>query len=407
MHVVIVGGGQAAAQVITSLAQQGFRGQLTLMSAEPHLPYQRPPLSKKFLAGALSEDRLHLKPEAFYARAGATLKTGVEVRAIDPESKEVVVDATQVSYDRLVLALGGQARALRVPGAELEGIFTLRTIEDVRAIQTHFHPRARLVVVGGGYIGLEVAAVAAAEGLDVVVLEAAPRLLARVAHEAVAQFLYDRHAQAGVRLETDVQVCAFQGEGHVRQVLTAQGGCYEADLVLVGVGLVPNTQLAHEAGLDVEDGILTDQRGLTSDESIYAVGDCARYWDPLYEARVRLESVPAAIFGGKRVAAALSGEEPPPWEAPWFWSDQYAVKLRIAGLPLGCDETVVRRSQAGSQGGSQGGLSVFHLARGVLRAAETVNRPVDFMASRRLIEDRKKLQVSALEDETVDLRRFV
>ena len=403
MHVVVVGGGQAGAQVVASLSKKAF---VTLIGAEPHLPYQRPPLSKKFLAGELDQNRLFLKPKIFYKDVNVI--TGAKVTAIKRRAQKVVVGDTAVSgdttvsYDRLVLALGGTARLLPVPGVSMGGIFTLRTIEDVRAIQGRFYRGARLVVVGGGYIGLEVAAVAATQGLDVVVLEAAPRLLARVAHTSVAQFMHRRHTQAGVRLKTNVQVSAFERaktqEGTIH-VLTKQGQSYEADLVLLGVGLVPNTALAENAGLETKDGILTDERGMTSDASIYAVGDCARFFDPLYKEHVRIESVPGAIFGGRRVAAALLGDEAPPAEAPWFWSDQYDTKLRIAGLPLGCNETVVREGTDG--------LTVFHLKRGILRAAETVNRPKNFMAARRLIEARTKLSAAQLADETVDLRRFL
>jgi len=397
--VVVIGAGQAAGQLVASLAQEGFRGSLTLVGDEPHLPYQRPPLSKKFLAGEIEMDRLSLKPAAFYDKTGARLLLGRRAMAIDRPARCLVLDdGSRLDYSTLVIATGSRPRKLALPGAALDGVFYLRTIADVSALRARFAAGRSLVVVGGGYIGLELAAVAAKKGLRVTVLEQAPRLMARGVGAIVSDF-YDRlHREEGVAVHTGAAVRGFEGDGSIRGVVCG-GTRFDADMVVIGAGAVPNVELAQEAGLAAHDGIAVDARCRTGDPLIYAIGDCTNQHHPLFDRKLRLESVHNALEQTRIAAASICGRPAPAMQVPWFWSDQYDVKLQMAGLPAGATETVLRGDPRSGRS-----FAVFHLSDGVLIAVEAVNRAAEFMMSKPLIAERARVDRCKLADERVPVK---
>ena len=396
---VIVGAGQAAGQLVASLAQDGFQGEVCVVGDEPHPPYQRPPLSKKFLAGEIELDRLYVKPAAFYDKAGTRLMLDRRVERIDrPAQAVVLAGGGRLAYSTLVIATGSRPRRLDLPGATLDGVFYLRDIADVTAIRARFTPGKSLVVVGGGYIGLELAAVAAKQGLAVTVLEQAPRLMARGVGPVVSAF-YDRlHREEGVRVHTGTVVDGFEGSGVIEGV-ACQGDRYPADIVVVGAGALPNVELARDSGLAVEDGIVVDAHCRTEDEAIYAIGDCTSQFHPLFDRRLRLESVHNALEQARIAAASICGRPLPAVQVPWFWSDQYDVKLQMAGLPAGHDQSIVR-------GDAERGRSfaVFYVREGTLLAVDAVNRAPEFMMSKLLIAERARVDPSRLGDERVAMK---
>ena len=333
---VIAGAGFAAGEFAIRLRQGGYPHPITLIGAERHLPYHRPPLSKAYLSGAASDDALLLRPDTAYAKAEITFLGGTQVTAIDRAAKRITLDGGDaVPYDRLVLATGGHARRLNCPGATLDGVLALRTLDDVAAIRARMQPGARLVIIGGGYIGLEVAAVAIKQRVAVTVVEAAPRVLARVAGAEISAFYEQAHRDAGVTILTGASVTALtpaaDAPGHVGGVALADGSELPADFVIAGVGLIPNDGLARDAGLRVENGIWVDEYCRTEDESILAIGDCANHPSAFLGRRVRLESVPNAIEQARVAADTILGKMLPYAAIPWFWSDQYDLKLQAVG----------------------------------------------------------------------------
>jgi 3-phenylpropionate/trans-cinnamate dioxygenase ferredoxin reductase component len=387
---VIIGAGQAASQLVASLAQDGFAGEVCLVGDEPHLPYQRPPLSKKFLAGELALDRLYVKPAAFYEKAGSRLMLGQRAERIDRAGRAVLLaDGSRLPYSTLVLATGSRPRELPLPGA-----FYLRNIADVDAIRPRLAPGKSLVVIGGGYIGLELAAVAVKLGVGVTVLEQAPRLMARGVGPVVSQFYTRMHGEEGVVIRTGAVVRGLEGNRVVRE--DAQ---YDADIVVVGAGAVPNVELAREAGLTAEDGIMVDAECRTEDPAIYAIGDCTSQHHDLVGRRLRLESVHNALEQARIAAAAICGRKPPVIQVPWFWTDQYDVKMQMAGLSADHDQAVVR-------GDAERGRSfaVFYLRGGTLIAVDAVNRAPEFMMSKQLIAERARIDPARLGDESVAMK---
>jgi 3-phenylpropionate/trans-cinnamate dioxygenase ferredoxin reductase subunit len=387
---VIIGAGQAASQLVASLAQDGFQGEICLVGDEPHLPYQRPPLSKKFLAGELALDRLYVKPAAFYERAGSRLLLGQRAQRIDRAGRAVLLaDSSRLPYSTLVLATGSRPRELPLPGA-----FYLRNIADVDAIRGQLAPGKSLVVIGGGYIGLELAAVAVRLGVAVTVLEQAPRLMSRGVGPVVSQFYARLHGEEGVVIHTGAVVRGLEGKRVV-----CEDAAYDADIVVVGAGAVPNVELARDAGLAVEDGILIDAECRTDDASIYAIGDCTSQHHDLAGRRLRLESVHNALEQARLAAAAICGRKPPAIQVPWFWTDQYDVKMQMAGLSAGHDQAVVRGNPETGRS-----FAVFYLREGTLIAVDAVNRAPEFMMSKQLIAERAKIDPARLGDEGVAMK---
>lgn len=399
--IVIIGAGQAAAQAVVSLRSEGYEGPITLIGDEAEPPYQRPPLSKKFLAGEIGFDRVELKPAEFYAQANCKLMLGTRVSAIEPKAKTVATgDGHAISYDKLLIATGSRVREINVPGFDLNGVHYLRSVGDVSEIQAHFKPGAKMVVVGGGYIGLEVAAVAKKNGIDVTVIETADRVMARVVDPIVSRFYERIHREAGVDIRTDMTVAGFEGvDNKVTAVVSGSGDKIPCDFVVVGIGIIPNTELAVNAGLKVENGIVVDACTRTSDPDIFAAGDCTNHPSTVYDRRLRLESVQNAIEQGKTAAAAMMGKEKPYDQVPWFWSDQYDLKLQIAGLSAGYTQAVTRGNPE-----SDRSFAVFYLKDGVLIAVDAVNRPPEFMMSKMLIAQHAKLDPARLADESINMK---
>lgn len=401
--VVIVGAGQAGGEAAARLRAAGFVGEITLIGEEPAPPYQRPPLSKKYLAGELPLDRVLLKPREAYEELGVSLLTGRKVGWIDRPNKKVRLDGAQeLTYDWLILATGSRARRLPVAGADLPGVHVLRTIADVDAIRPSFTPGAQLAVIGAGYIGLEVAAIARSLGLDVTIIETALRPLARVAGEALAGFFLDEHTRQGVRFALGAQAAVIKGDDRARAVGLSNGAEVRADCVIAGIGIVPETSLAETAGLTVKDGVVTDAATRTSDPSIFAIGDCARRPLAHYGGQLgRLESVHNALEGAKLAAAAIAGTAPPALEAPWFWSDQYDLKLQIAGLFSGHDSVVVRGDISARR------FAVFYLLGDRLLAVDAVNSPAEFLGGKQLIQRHARLDPSRLSDISTPFKEIV
>jgi len=401
-HIIIVGAGQAADQTVHTLRRKGFTGKLTVVGDEPWLPYQRPPLSKKFLAGALERDRLLFHPEHFYVEHAVETRLGRRVEEIQRDARRIRLDdGTQLAYDALVLATGSRARPLLVPGADLEGVHTLRTIDDVDRIRKGMSTRGRLVVIGGGYIGLEAAATARELGLDVTVLEMADRVMSRVTCSEVSRFYETEHARHGVRILNNSRVQSLSGDagsGRVKAVLTEDGAEHPADLVIVGVGVVAADELAAAAGLECANGIVVDEYCVTSDAAIYAAGDCTNHPNPHYGRRLRLESVDNAFEQGASAAQNLLGLRTAHDKVPWFWSDQYDLKLIIVGICQGHDAAVVRGSPAART------FSVCYLRAGELIAVDSINSPKDQMAARKLIAARARPDPTRLADPAVPLK---
>ena len=400
MHkVVIAGAGHAAGQVVASLRQYGFDDEILLVGEEAWLPYQRPPLSKKFLAGKVPAQRLYFKPPDFYDshRIGRCLDT--RITAVDRESRNIMTAAGErIAYDTLVLATGSRARRIEVPGSDLDGLHYLRTIDDVARIRAGLDTARRVVIIGAGYIGLEVAAVARELGHSVTVIEMADRVMSRVVSPAVSRFYEAEHAAHGVKLELSTALEAFEGDTKVAAIRLSGGRSIPADLVIAGVGIAPNTELAASAGLEVDNGIVVDAHCRTADDDVYAVGDCTSHPNEIYGRRIRLESVHNAIEQAKTAAANICGDGAVYSEVPWFWSDQYDIKLQIAGLSEGYDAVVVRGEPATRS------FSCLYLRDGVLIACDAVNSPRDFVQSKALIAARRTIAPERLADSSLPLK---
>ncbi len=403
-QILIVGAGQAAAQAIDTLRRKGFKGALTLVGAEPHLPYQRPPLSKKYLSGALEPERLLIRPAHFYAEHFVDARLGRRAEHIDRQVRTVRLDdGTVLHYDALLLATGTRPRPITVPGSNLGGVHYLRTITDANDIRADMMPGRRLVIVGGGYIGLEVAATARELGLEVTVLEMADRVMSRVTCREMSSFYESEHSRRGVRIACNARVRAFEGTGEagaarVGAVVCEDGSEHPADIVLVSAGAVPTDELAQAAGLECSNGIVVDQHCRTSDPHIFAAGDCTNLPSIHYGRRMRLESVDNAFEQATSAALNMLGIPTPHDKVPWFWSDQYDLKMIIVGVCSGHDALVMRGSPASRS------FSACYLYRGELIAVDTVNNPKDQMAARKLIAARARPDPIRLANPTIALK---
>jgi len=400
--IIVVGGGHAGAQSVDSLRRDGFAGRLVLVAAEPVLPYQRPPLSKKFLAGEFDADRLPIRHAQYYETIHCETLLGNAATGIDAAGHVLTLaDGTRIPYARLVLAVGGYARPLPVPGADLDGVHVLRTVADVNAIRARIQPGLRAAIVGAGYIGLECAATLQKLGLEVTVIEMMDRVMSRVVAPDMSRFYRKEHESHGVKVLTGRKVSAFAGDGRLAAVECTDGTRVAADLAIVGIGLVPDTRLAAAAGLACDDGIRVDEHCRTSDPDIYAVGDCCNHPNPRYGRRVRLESVDNAFEQAKTAAANICGKVTVHDKVPWFWSDQYELKLQIVGLGQHCDQVVLRGDP------DSRAFSCCYLRDGELIALDAVNHGKDFMAARRMIAERARPDPVRLADATVPLKETV
>ncbi|WP_113911120.1 NAD(P)/FAD-dependent oxidoreductase [Roseovarius dicentrarchi] len=398
--IVVIGAGQAGASLVARLRSGGFDGAITLIGEEAVPPYQRPPLSKGYLLGEMALERLYLRPARYYEEAQIDLRLNARVDRIDPAARHVHVGDEVLPYDTLVLTTGSVPRRLPAAiGGALDGVHVVRGLEDVDAMGPRFGPGAKVLIVGGGYIGLEAAAVAAKKGLDVTLVEMADRILQRVAAPETSDFFRKLHRAHGVDIREGVGLDRLLGEGRVTGARLSDGSEIDADFVIVGVGIAPGTALAEAAGLTIDNGIAVDAQGRSSDPAIWAAGDCASF--PYREGRLRLESVPNAIDMAECVADNIMGAGKPYVPQPWFWSDQYDVKLQIAGLNIGYDRVITR------PGSSDGSASFWYYAGDRLLAVDAMNEPRAYMVGKRLIDAGKSPPASAVADPGTDLKSLL
>lgn len=400
--VVIVGAGHAAGQLYASLVAGGYKGKIQIIGDESFVPYQRPPLSKQYLKGEYERERLYLKTEAFYRDSGVELLLNQRVVQINREEKKVLLqEGDALRYDKLVLATGTQPRKLSINGPERTGIHYLRSIEDADRIRPMLVQGEKLLICGGGYIGLEVAAVAVERGMNVTLLEISPRILNRVAPQEIADFYTSLHQERGVHIRTGVTATDFEGETAVESVLCSDGHRLDIRHVVIGIGVLPNDQLARAAGLDVDNGIKVNAFCQTSDPDIYAAGDCTQHWSTLYQRHVRLESVQNALGQARVVAANLCGQRIAYDEVPWFWSDQYNLKLQIAGLVDEYDQVIIRGRL------EEKAFAIFYLKETCLKAVYAINSPQEFIFSKSLIAKKTHLDTQMLADTSIPMKQMV
>ena len=399
---IIIGASHAAAQLAPSLRQEGWDGDIIVIGDEPYLPYHRPPLSKTFLAGEKSAEDLAIRPAAFYDKNNIQFRQG-RVTAINRDTQTVALqEGEQLPYDKLALCMGSRVRKITLPGSELEGVHYLRDIADVEGIKKQVKKGNHVVVIGGGYIGLETAAALKKLGLNVVVLEMADRVLQRVTAPELSEFYTRIHTEEGVHIHTGMAVSAIVGDGKAEKVVCSDGTEFSANLVIVGVGILPNTELAEEAGIEVDNGIIVDEFCHTNDPNIVAAGDCTNHYNKIYRRRLRLESVPNAGEQGKSAAASICGENKEYKSLPWFWSDQYDLKLQIAGLSQDYDQVVIRGDKQKSRS-----FAAFYFKDGQLISADCVNRPQEFMLSKKLIAEKLTIQPDQLADESIPVKALL
>ncbi|MFT7134638.1 NAD(P)/FAD-dependent oxidoreductase [Sulfitobacter sp.] len=398
-HVVVIGAGQAGSSCVAKLRNSGFEGKVTLIGAETAPPYQRPPLSKAYLLGDMTLERLFLRPESFYSDYNIDLMLGTHVDSIDPASQTIRVNGDDMAYDSLVLTTGSVPRRLPAGiGGALDGVHVVRDLADVDAMAPRFTKGARVLIVGGGYIGLEAASVASKLGLNVTLVEMGERILQRVAAPQTSDFFRDLHRSHGVDIREGVGLERLIGDTHVTAARLSDGSELPVDFVIVGVGIGPATALAEAAGIEVDNGIKTDSHGRTSVPNVWAAGDCASF--PYRDTRIRLESVPNAIDQAECVAENIMGADKEYVAKPWFWSDQYDVKLQIAGLNTGYDRVITRRTDDDS-------VAFWYYSGTELLAVDAMNDPRGFMIGRRLIEAGKSPAPDLIENPKTDLKALL
>ena len=397
--IVIIGAGHAAGQAAASLRQAKFEGPITIIGDEAHVPYQRPPLSKQYLAGTQLADKVYLRAEKFYADKDIQLMLDTRATQIDPSTKTINLDNGEtIAYEKLLISTGSRPRKLSIEGSDLSGIHYLRTMDDVDGIRADVKPGANLVIVGGGYIGLEVAAVGIELGMNVHVLEMEERILQRVTTPEMSAYYHKLHTDRGVHIHTQTGVTGFSGNGSVEKVLCGDES-FDADIVIVGIGIIPNTEIAEEAGIHCENGIVVDDHCRTSDPDIYAAGDCTNHPNPLMNKRLRLESVPNAMDQARVSTANMLGDDKVYAAIPWFWSDQYDLKLQMVGFSADGDSQVLRGDMDTHQ------FAIFYLKDGKVVAADAVNSPKEFMLCKQLVG--KPADPAKLADPETDLKSLL
>ena len=397
--VVIIGAGHAAGQAAASLRQAKYAGDITIVGDEAHIPYQRPPLSKAYLKGDQSADKVYLRAESFYADRDIAMKLSTRATAIDTTAKTVALSTDEtLHYDHLLISTGSRPRKLSIDGSDLPGIHYLRTMDDVDGLRDGMQADANLVIVGGGYIGLEVAAVGRELGLNVHVLEMEERILQRVTTPEMSAYYRQLHEGRGVKIHTSTGVTGFAGDGKVEEVICGDQR-FPADIVIVGIGIIPNTELAEAAGIHCDNGIVVDDHCRTSDPHVYAAGDCTNHPNPLLDRRLRLESVPNAMDQARVSTANMLGDDKTYAAIPWFWSDQYELKLQMVGFSADGDTQVLRGDMASNA------FAVFYLKDGKVVAADAVNSPKEFMLCKQLVG--KNADPEVLADPESDLKALL
>lgn len=399
---IIIGASHAAAQLSASLRLEGWLGEIVVIGDEPNLPYHRPPLSKAFLSGDKSKEDLLIRPQAFYDKNSIVFKAAL-VTSIEKEDQTVTLDSGEsLHYDKLAICTGARVRKIVFPGSDLAGIHYLRNIADVERIQQATQKSKRVVIIGGGYIGLETASALNKMGMDVTVLEMASRILHRVTAPQLSSFYRRVHVEEGVKIHTNSVMAEMRGKAQVEEVICEDGSVYPADIVIIGIGVIPNIELAQQAGIETNDGIVVDKLCRTDAPNIYAAGDCTSFFNRDYGRRMRLESVPNASEQAKVVASSICGGSKEYVSLPWFWSDQYDLKLQIAGLNAGYDQVLIR-------GNSDNGRSfaAFYFKERKLIAADCVNRPQEFMLSKKIITQKLEVDPERLVNESIGVKELV
>ncbi|WP_373079604.1 NAD(P)/FAD-dependent oxidoreductase [Zhongshania sp.] len=399
-HCIIIGASHAAAQLISSLRQEGWEGKISLIGDEPYLPYHRPPLSKAFFFGEKTEDELLIRAAGFYDKYKVDLLLGSRVTNIDRDAKKITLeDGAEISYTKLALTTGARVRKIPFTGSELPGVFYMRDLNDVK--QTHkFTGRGKsAVIIGGGYIGLETAASLRKIGMSVTVIEAMSRVLQRVTAPEVSAFYTRIHTEEGVDIRTEAGVDVIVGDKHVEGVRLADGSTVHADLVIIGVGVIPNIELAEAAGLTIDNGIAVDEFATTNDADIVAAGDCTNHYNPIYQRKLRLESVQNATDQAKIAAKSICGKPQAYSALPWFWSDQYDLKLQIAGLSQGFDKVIIRGDSEQDRS-----FAAFYFCEGRFIAVDAINRPKEFMMSKRALTSGQNVDPLKLPDDSIDIK---
>ena len=404
-NIVIIGGGQAASQVAISLRQKNFTGDISILSSEDYHPYQRPPLSKKYLSGELDSERLYLKPKKFYEDQNINVMLNSYVEEIDRSNSKLTFsknngEEATINYDNLVISTGTSPRLIPLDNPNLKGVHYLRSIKDVEEIKKSLIGAKSMVIIGGGYIGLEVAAVSKKLGLNVTVVEMANRILERVTSPIISSFYHSYHESNGVEIRTSTSVIGINGDLNVSSVETSSG-IIEADIVVVGIGVLPCQDLAEKAGIETNNGIVVNEFCISSDSNIFSAGDCTLHPSAFYKRDIRLESVHNAIEQGKTVASSIMGEFIPYNQIPWFWSDQYDLKFQIAGLNTDYDEHIVRGQPENNS------FSVFYFKDGNMISSDCVNSAPEHMMSRRFIFNKTKVDLEKLQNKEIPIKEVI
>ena len=400
---VIIGAGHVAAQLAPTLRQEGWTGRILVLGEEEYLPYHRPPLSKALLAGEKTLEEITIRPARVYEKDGIEFLLKTRVESIDRDNRRLYLDnGTTLPYNKLVLATGSRARRLDLPGAALPGIHYLRTYHDVEQIKPEIRHGQHAVIIGGGYIGLEVAAVLRKQGMEVMVLEIMERVLARVTSAELSEFFTRVHTEEGVRIGCKTGVAGFAGNGRVERVLSTDGREHAADLIIIGAGILPNVELAAAAGLKIDNGIIVDEYCRSSDPDIVAAGDCTCHYNQFYGRWLRLESVQNASDQARIAAATVCGNLVPYDALPWFWSDQYDVKLQMAGLSQAHDETVIRGDRHHNRS-----FAIFYFKNGLVIAVDSINRPPEFMLGKKMITEKTVIDKEKLADASVPIKALL
>lgn len=397
---VIIGGSHAAAQVVSSLRLNKWEGKITIVSADAFLPYHRPPLSKSYLSGEKNLEEILIRPPTFFERSDVEVILGTRVTAIDRAAKKVHLDnQTDLPYTKLVITTGAKVRKINIPGHNLPGVFYLRDLNDVDHIREFLGHAKDAVIIGGGYIGLEAASALRTLDMNVTVLEALPRVLQRVTAPEVSAFYTRVHGEEGVKILCNAAVQSIDGKYKVESVTCADGQVIKADVIIVGVGVIPDVELAEQAGLKVDNGLVVDEFARTNDPDILAAGDCTFHYNPIYDRHLRLESVQNATDQSRVAANTICGKLEPYRALPWFWSDQYDLKLQIAGLSQGFDQVVLRGSTETGRS-----FAAFYYKEGRLIAVDAINRPREFMACKKALAEQKTANPDMVADESVDIQ---
>ena len=397
-EIVVIGSGQAAIQTVMSLKRNEFTGSIKVIGEEDHLPYQRPPLSKDFLLEEYKPERVSLKKKEFYEENGVDLILGKRAESIDTILKEITLsDENKIRYNQLIIATGSRVRKLNVPGSDKKGIYYLRDLDDANALKQRLKKNKKMVIVGAGYIGLEVASVAASLGVEVTVIEMANRVMNRTVDPMISSYYQKLHESHGVKIHLDNGLKAFEGGDSVNAVLCSDGLMLEAELVVIGAGVLPNQEIAIEAGLECNNGIMVNEFGETSTAHVYACGDCTNHPNKGLNTRLRLESVHNAMEQSKTVANTIMGNKEPYDQVPWFWSDQYDHKLQLVGISGDHDEVVMRGLE------SEQKFLLFYLKNSELIAVNAINSSKEFLICRKLVANKVKISSDVIKDQSVNL----